>query len=355
MADDKNIVSNDKAPPPINIINFDKEYENGISGDMFPYGNVSDVVYVVTWKGTEELLSASKDALLWTLGKRLLHESTMVYLIHVFPELRFIPTPQGKIPDSRKKQEKRIPPKVSFSLLFLKEEYENGISGDMFPYGNVSDVVYVVTWKGTEELLSASKDALLWTLGKRLLHESTMVYLIHVFPELRFIPTPLGRLPINQVNPEQKERYLIQERSKRSEYLQKFLSLCSSSKVQVETVLIESDMEAKAILDLIPILNIRKLVLGATKSSIRKLKSSSKRGSGGGTLDQIVHNAPQFCEVKVICEGKEVSLQDQLTSEPPSPSSTAPSQRDINVDSHKTMRAQQDKTIGFVNFSCFKL
>ncbi|PWA68115.1 rossmann-like alpha/beta/alpha sandwich fold protein [Artemisia annua] len=127
------------------------------------------------------------------------------------------------------------------------------------------------------------------------------------------------------------------------------------NRVQVETVLIESDMEAKAILDLIPILNIRKLVLGATKSSIRKLKSSSKRGSGGGTLDQIVHNAPQFCEVKVICEGKEVSLQDQLTSEPPSPSSTAPSQRDINVDSHKTMRAQQDKTIGFVNFSCFKL
>ncbi|KAJ0681996.1 hypothetical protein HanPI659440_Chr16g0642381 [Helianthus annuus] len=79
----------------------------------------------------------------------------------------------------------------------------------------------------------------------------------------------VGRLPISQANPEQKESYVSDERSKRAEYLQKFLSLCSSSKVQVETVLIESDMEAKAILDLIPILNIRKLVMGATKSNLR--------------------------------------------------------------------------------------
>lgn len=40
-------------------------------------------------------------------------------------------------------------------------------------------------------------------------------------------------------------------------------------KVKVDTVLIESDMEGKAILDLIPILNIRKLVLGASKTAVR--------------------------------------------------------------------------------------
>lgn len=42
-----------------------------------------------------------------------------------------------------------------------------------------------------------------------------------------------------------------------------------TEKVKVETILIESETEGKAILDLIPILNIRKLVLGATKSSVR--------------------------------------------------------------------------------------
>ncbi|KAK1424132.1 hypothetical protein QVD17_19447 [Tagetes erecta] len=213
---------------------------------------------------------------------------------------------------------------------------------------DLNDVVYVVTWRGSDELLSATMDALVWTIGS-VRHGSTIVYLVHVFPELRFIPTPLGRLPINQANPEQKESYVCDERSKRAEYLQKFLSLCSSSKVQVETVLIESDMEAKAILDLIPILNITKLVMGATKSNLRKLKSSSKKG-GGGTLDQILHNAPQFCEVKVICEGKEVSLDDQLSNEQPvSPYSTASSPRET------TLKPMQDQNNDFVRCSCFKL
>lgn len=40
-------------------------------------------------------------------------------------------------------------------------------------------------------------------------------------------------------------------------------------KVKVDTVLIESDTEAKAMLDLIPILNITKLVLGTTKADLR--------------------------------------------------------------------------------------
>lgn len=43
--------------------------------------------------------------------------------------------------------------------------------------------------------------------------------------------------------------------------------------VKVDTILIESDTVAKAILDLIPILNIRKLIVGTSKSSLRyKLK-----------------------------------------------------------------------------------
>lgn len=39
--------------------------------------------------------------------------------------------------------------------------------------------------------------------------------------------------------------------------------------VEVDTVLIESDMVARAIIDLIPVLNIRKLVVGTSKSSLR--------------------------------------------------------------------------------------
>lgn len=39
--------------------------------------------------------------------------------------------------------------------------------------------------------------------------------------------------------------------------------------VKADTMLIESDMVGKAILDLIPVLNVRKLVVGAAKSSLR--------------------------------------------------------------------------------------
>lgn len=39
--------------------------------------------------------------------------------------------------------------------------------------------------------------------------------------------------------------------------------------VKVDTILIESDFIAKAIIDLIPILQMKKLVIGANKSQLR--------------------------------------------------------------------------------------
>lgn len=44
------------------------------------------------------------------------------------------------------------------------------------------------------------------------------------------------------------------------------LSHLLMEQVKADTVLIESDMVARAIVDVIPILNIRKLVLGVNKS-----------------------------------------------------------------------------------------
>ena len=106
----------------------------------------------------------------------------------------------------------------------------------------------------------------------------------------------VGMIPKDQVSPEQVESYMAQERGNRRELLNKFLQLCSASKVltlqlqwkyftispktktwsekiikqvKVDTILIESDLIAKAIIDLIPILQIKKLVIGANKSQIR--------------------------------------------------------------------------------------
>ncbi|WCJ28202.1 Adenine nucleotide alpha hydrolases-like superfamily protein [Euphorbia peplus] len=129
------------------------------------------------------------------------------------------------------------------------------------------DCVYVAVGKSDME---SSMDALLWTLKNLVNGESsTMVYLIHVYPETHYIPSPLGRLPKSQVNPHQIAVYMEQQRGNRRQLLQEFINVCSASKIKVETVFAESDVVAKAILDLIPILNIRKLVLGTSKSTLR--------------------------------------------------------------------------------------
>ncbi|KAF7840498.1 U-box domain-containing protein 35-like [Senna tora] len=162
-------------------------------------------------------------------------------------------------------------------------------------------------------------DALSWTLNHFITSPSTIVYLIHVFPQLNLIPNPLGvgMVPKSQVSAEQIESYMAQERGKRRELLQKFIQLCSASKVKVDTILIESDMIGKAILDLVPILNIRKLVIGINKSNLRKSRSRK----GNAIADQILQNAPESCRVRIISEGKEVNeMMTTTTTAAASPS-----------------------------------
>ncbi|KAL6990607.1 hypothetical protein U1Q18_008724 [Sarracenia purpurea var. burkii] len=159
--------------------------------------------------------------------------------------------------------------------------------------------------------------------------------------------TGVGKIPISQVNPEQKEIHMIQETCKRREFLQKFLDVCSASKVKVDTILIESDMEAKALLDLIPILHIRKLVLGTNKSSLRR-KLRSVRGSG--IADQVLQGAPEFCEVKVICEGKEV-LVDSTMSELWSPRGSVESPKAAPEPEAEEIQSRANDSFGC---TCFK-
>ncbi|KAK6154584.1 hypothetical protein DH2020_008832 [Rehmannia glutinosa] len=203
----------------------------------------------------------------------------------------------------------------------IREEVEGRLSTSSFNFGERSeDVVYVAVGKQGDE---TSMDA--------------------------------------QVNPGQKELYMAQERGKRRDFLQKFLNVCSSSQVKADTILIESEMEAKAILDLIPILNIRKLVLGATKSTIRynisfalynhlfNFKRMRSRKLGNGVADQIVQGAPEFCEVKIICEGKEIS---EMMMESPSVSS---SHRSTADSTPKFVQEQEQTGIDSAACGCFKI
>ncbi|GAA0175297.1 hypothetical protein LIER_41893 [Lithospermum erythrorhizon] len=223
-------------------------------------------------------------------------------------------------------------------LSTIREEV-TGSSGSLlsFDFHNNGNVVYVEIGKHEE----ASMDGLVWAMSHAVDPASTVVFLIHIFPEIKQIPTLLGMMPIDQANPEQKELYLARERGKRREYLQKFLNVCSASKAKVDTILIESNAEAKAILDLIPILNIRKLVVGTSKRNIKSRRI-------GNTAGQILRGAPEYCEVKIICEGKEMG---DLIAESPRAS-----------NAHSTPSSSIDQDLGQKNTdnnnslcgSCFK-
>ena len=65
----------------------------------------------------------------------------------------------------------------------IKEELDGSVFS--FDFHNRDYVVYVAVGKN-----DSSMDALLWTLNHALSTDRTLVFLIHVFPELRFIPTP---------------------------------------------------------------------------------------------------------------------------------------------------------------------
>jgi len=188
----------------------------------------------------------------------------------------------------------------SSDLFEINHEYHDyeGSSLFSFDFQKWNDSVFVAVGK-TES--RSSMDALVWTL-RYLVTPSTVVHLIHVFPPITHIPSPLGMLPRGRVKPKIVESYVSQERGKRRKLLQKFLDTCSTSKVNVDLMLIESDDTVKAILDLIPALSITKLVLGTTKLSLRKSESNRR----SGIADQILQNASDGCDIKIICEGKEV-------------------------------------------------
>ncbi|KAM0941694.1 putative rossmann-like alpha/beta/alpha sandwich protein [Dioscorea sansibarensis] len=194
-----------------------------------------------------------------------------------------------------------IEEEVSNSSSTNNNNNSNGGIGSYMNGGSSSssndEDVYVAVGKK-----KSSMDALSWAL-KHLVKPSSFVYLIHVFPEVHHVPTPLGLVPKSHVSAQQVETYMGQQRIKRREMLQKFMDLCHSSKVQVDILLIESDSIAKAVIELIPVLNIKRLIVGASKSNLRKLKGSSK-------AEQIQKSVPQYCEVTIICDGKQVKAID---------------------------------------------
>ncbi|KAK6932880.1 hypothetical protein RJ641_002504 [Dillenia turbinata] len=240
-----------------------------------------------------------------------------------------------------------------FQLDPIREEFEVDEEslfslGGNYTLGGGDDRVYVGVGKGKSSL-----HAVFWSVKLALKRPSTAICLVHVFPELKYIPSPLGKLPKSRANPEVVQFYTEIETTKRRQFLQKFASICSAWKVNVETVLIESDNVAKALVDLIPVLNIRKLIIGTSKSKIRKLKSRR----GNGIANQVLEEAPEFCDVNIICEGKQLLEEDtatisSTTATPRTSVDTIPSRASICSSSSGSNMSTPDNNPNSM-FACF--
>ncbi|GKB40545.1 U-box domain-containing protein 33-like protein [Tanacetum coccineum] len=116
----------------------------------------------------------------------------------------------------------------------------------------------------------------------------------------------VGKLSRSQLSKEQVQIYINEENNKRRSLLQKYIRLCTDAKIGVETMLLESNNTTKAILELISVVNITKLVIGTKRApSLRRLR----KGPGKGEF--IKKNAPDFCEVSIIYNGKQVTIDQQ--------------------------------------------
>lgn len=84
----------------------------------------------------------------------------------------------------------------STSDLFEIDHHGGGeVEGSLFSFDfhnhEEHDVVYVVVWNKNVSQEESSMDALLWTLNHVVTNpNSTIVFLIHIFPQTNFIPTP---------------------------------------------------------------------------------------------------------------------------------------------------------------------
>lgn len=73
--------------------NYDGVFELGSKGEGSFDLERENTVYVAVWKESDEALTM--DALEWTLSSALVDPSSaLVFLVHVFPETKYIPTPR---------------------------------------------------------------------------------------------------------------------------------------------------------------------------------------------------------------------------------------------------------------------
>ncbi|XP_058213627.1 U-box domain-containing protein 34-like [Rhododendron vialii] len=140
---------------------------------------------------------------------------------------------------------------------------------------------------------NGSRRAVRWAV-ENLMPNATRFVLVHVVPTITSIPTPSGdTIPIEQLDANVVEMYIKDTKLGFQEIFLPFKKLCKRRKT--ETLVLEGDNLASALLKYVTDSGVSSLVLGSCSSSFitRKQKDSTLPSA-------VLKNAPEACNVYIV-------------------------------------------------------
>ncbi|XP_047310914.1 U-box domain-containing protein 34-like [Impatiens glandulifera] len=177
-------------------------------------------------------------------------------------------------------------------------------------FAQLATVAVAVKGGGGGQGGRGSRRAVRWAVNN-LADKADRFILIHVTPEITSVPTPSGEhIPFENLDANVVKMYVEEVKSKCEEIFVPFKKLCKPRKV--ETLVLEGDNVAAALLNYVSNSDIRSLVLGSCYFNCirRKLKRPS-------VPSLMLKNAPQTCGVFVVSRHRlmATSLQSLPTDE----------------------------------------
>ncbi|XP_074293664.1 U-box domain-containing protein 35-like [Silene latifolia] len=142
-----------------------------------------------------------------------------------------------------------------------------------------------------------------WAVEKFVPEGKVRFRIIRVYPKITTVPTPIGTwLPVSQVTEDVANTYRQEIGWKKMKALLPYQQSLKAQKVKSDIVVLESDDIALTLCSDVNKNSIRHLVVGPSSTSIFSRKTPR---TGDQSLSAVIsENAPSFCSVYVVADGK---------------------------------------------------
>ncbi|GLJ23579.1 hypothetical protein SUGI_0446620 [Cryptomeria japonica] len=121
-----------------------------------------------------------------------------------------------------------------------------------------------------EECASPPAEKIYVAVGKDLdQRQKALIFLLHIRPALRYFPSPIGKIPLNQARKDALEAYRKDEEKEINLCMNKYLDMCTIAKVKAGHLIIEREEVCKGIVEVVSERGITRLQPAAPFLSLR--------------------------------------------------------------------------------------